>query len=106
MARGGVLYRACADLCARLGFDYPGRCKGGAVMTALSKRKSRLLISTEDSVYDSGRRREVMLEAHPYHATIRLKGMKTTFEVSWASVYQLAVKQAVEAARREKRKRK
>jgi hypothetical protein len=72
-------------------------------MTSLSKRKTRLLIQTEETVREAGRYREVVLEAHPYHASVRLKGLKTSFEVSWAAVYQLAVKIQVENERRAKK---
>jgi hypothetical protein len=75
-------------------------------VTALSDRKSRLRIETSDTRRECGTYREVIIEAHPYHATVRLKGLKTSYEISWASVYDLAVKQAVEAARREKKSRK
>jgi hypothetical protein len=75
-------------------------------MTALSERRSRLRIETSECKRESGRNREILLEAHPYHAVVRLKGMRSGYEISWASVYDLAVKQAVEAARREKNAKK
>jgi hypothetical protein len=74
-------------------------------MTNLSKRKSKLVFFTDDAVRESGKLREVTVTAHPYHADIRLKGMKTSYSISWASVYSLAVKQAVEQARRDKKAR-
>jgi hypothetical protein len=75
-------------------------------MTSLAKRKSRLVIQTEDCIRERGKLREVQIEAHPYYATVKLKGMRVSYQVSWASVYGLAVKQAVEAARREKKTQK
>lgn len=75
-------------------------------MTSLAKRKTKLIIQTDDCIRERGKLREVQIEAHPYFATVKLKGMRQTYEVSWASVYALAVRQAVEAARREKKSRK
>lgn len=72
-------------------------------MTALTERKSRLRIETSDTCRESGAYREVILEAHPFHAIVRLKGLRTSYEVSWSSIYSLAVKQAVDAERREKK---
>lgn len=75
-------------------------------MTSLSERRSRLRIETSESKREAGRYREILLEAHPFHATVRLKGLKTSYDISWLAIYDHAVKQAVEAARREKKARK
>lgn len=72
-------------------------------MTALEKRKSRLVVEASDCIRERGKLREVTLELHPYTMSVRLKGMRQSFEVSYASIYNLAVKQAVEKARAEKR---
>lgn len=61
-------------------------------MTSLEKRKSQLRIMTSDTVFDRGRRREVVIEAHPHYAVVRLKGMRSGFEISYAGIYNLAVK--------------
>jgi hypothetical protein len=72
-------------------------------MTTLEKRKSRLQIITSDVVRERGKLREVVLEAHPYFATVRLKGMRSSFEVSWAGIYNMAVRLEVEKKRAEKK---
>lgn len=72
-------------------------------MTNLATRKTKLVIESESTVHDGGRYRNVILEAHPTTFTVRLKGLKTSYEISAASIYHLAVKQSVEAARRSKR---
>jgi len=72
-------------------------------MTALAQRKSRLVLVTSDAVFEKGQRREVVVEVSPYTATLRLKGTRTRFEVSWAGIMNYAVKVAVEKERAEKK---
>lgn len=72
-------------------------------MTILEKRKSRLQIITSDVVRERGKFREVVLEAHPYYANVRLKGMRSGFQVSWAGIYNLAARLEVERAKAEKK---
>lgn len=72
-------------------------------MTSLEKRKSQLRIITSDVVREHGKLREVVLEAHPYYATVRLKGMRSGYQVSWAGIYNMAVRLHVERARAEKK---
>lgn len=74
-------------------------------MTALAKRKSRLTFETSDAVRYRGRLREVVIEATEYTAAIRLKGTRQRFEISWAGIYNQAVKIAVEKARAERKAR-
>ena len=75
-------------------------------MTALSKRKTRLAVEFSDCVRERGRSREVVAELTPYCIRVKLKGMRTTFEVSPASLYNLAVMKFVAAQRAEKKARK
>jgi hypothetical protein len=75
-------------------------------MTALSKRKTRLCVEFSDAVRERGRSREVVAELTPYCIRVKLKGMRTVFEVSPAGVYNFAVQRAVIAARAEKKARK
>lgn len=75
-------------------------------MTKLETRKSKLHIITGDTVYERGKRREVVIEATPYSAVIRLKGMRQGYPLSYAGMYNLAVKIAVQAERDEKKKAK
>lgn len=75
-------------------------------MTALEKRKSRLVVEASDGVRERGKFREVTMELHPYTLSIRLKGMRQSFELSYAAIYDLAVKKHVAALRAEKKARK
>ncbi len=75
-------------------------------MTALNKRKSRLTFETSDAVRERGKLREVIIEATEYTASVRLKGTRKRFEISWAGIYNHAVRVAVEKARAEKKARK
>jgi hypothetical protein len=76
-------------------------------VTSLAKRKTRLQFETSDSVRYRGRLREIVVEATEYTASVRLKGTRQRYEVSWAGIWNHAVKVAVERARAEhKAKRK
>jgi hypothetical protein len=75
-------------------------------MTALDKRKTRLSVEFSDAVRERGRLRPVTMLLTPYGVTVRLKGMKCSFDVSPASIYNLAVLKAVAAKRAEKKARK
>jgi hypothetical protein len=72
-------------------------------MTALAKRKSRLTFETSDAVRYRGKLREVVIEAEQYSANVRLKGSRARFPISWAGIYNQAVKIAVEKQRAEKK---
>jgi hypothetical protein len=75
-------------------------------MTALDKRSTRLNFKTSDTVWDRGRRREVVIEAHPRTCSVRLAGMRTSFTVEWSAIHSLAVKMAVAASKTEKKTKK
>jgi hypothetical protein len=72
-------------------------------MTRLSKRKTRLVITTEDLVRERRKLREVVVEAHPHHAEVRLLGLRKSYVISWAGIYNLAVRNAVEKERAAKK---
>ena len=72
-------------------------------MSHLAKRKSRLTFQTCDTVRERGRLREVIIEADPYTARVRLAGMRTSYPVSYAAIYNQAVLRAVEAERAAKK---
>ncbi len=72
-------------------------------MTALAKRRTRLTFETSDSVRYRVKLREVIIEANEYTASIRLKGTRQRFEISWAGIYNQAVKVAVAASRAERK---
>jgi hypothetical protein len=75
-------------------------------MTPLSKRKTRLSFITADEVREQGRYRQVIIEAHPGYAVIRLHGLRRAFTLTYGAMYQFSVRQAVEQARREKAAKK
>ena len=75
-------------------------------MTSLRSRQTRLRFETDDCVRERGRLREVVIEATPYMAYVRLKGCREAIPISWSGVYNLAVKIKVEQARREKAAKK
>jgi hypothetical protein len=75
-------------------------------VTALAKRKSRLTFETSDVVRYRGRLREVVIEAEEYMAHVRLKGYRMRFPISWAGIYNQAVKIAVEKDRAEKKEKR
>lgn len=75
-------------------------------MTALDKRKTRLSVEFSDAVRERGRLRPVTMDLTPYGVRVRLKGMRCSFDVSPASVYNLAVLKFVAAKKAEKKARK
>ena len=72
-------------------------------MTSLGKRKTRLIFTTCDTVRERGKLREVVVEAQAYFAMVRLAGMRTSFPISYASIYQEAARRQVERLRAEKK---
>lgn len=75
-------------------------------MTALHKRKSRLCVEFSDTIRDRGKLREVCMEFSPYGVKVKLKGMRNSFDLSPASVYNLAVLKFVAAQKAEKTRKK
>jgi hypothetical protein len=78
----------------------------GDEMTTLSNRKTRCIVQFDDSIRERGKSRPVIFQLTPYGITVRLKGMRTGFDVSPAGVYNLAVRLAVEKTRAEKKAKK
>lgn len=72
-------------------------------MTSIAQRKTKLVIETSSAVRSSGKLRNVVVEAHPYHASIRLKGERHSLDLPWDAVYGLAAKLEAERVRREKK---
>lgn len=75
-------------------------------MTPLDKRRTKLAVEFSDAVRERGKLRPVTMCFSPYGVTVRLKGMKVSFDVSPASIYNLAVLKAVAAKMAEKKARK
>lgn len=72
-------------------------------MTRLTERKTRLIFTSADVVRERGRLREVIIEAKPMYAEVRLAGMRTSFPISYAAIYHAAGRIAAERARAEKK---
>lgn len=68
-------------------------------MTSLAKRKTRLVFTTCDTVRERGKLREVVIEAGTHYATVRLLGLRTSYQISYAGIFNAAVKIAVDAAK-------
>ena len=75
-------------------------------MTDLATRKTKCIVQFSDCIRERGKSREVIFQLTPYGITVRLKGMRTGFDVSPAGVYNLAVRLAVEKTRAEKKAKK
>jgi hypothetical protein len=75
-------------------------------MTSLAKRKTRLSVEFSDCVRERGKLREVTMELTPYGIKVRLKGLRSCYDVSPAGVYNLAVRSHVERQRAEKKARR
>jgi hypothetical protein len=72
-------------------------------MTALTSRKTKLVIETSDTIREQGKYRPVLVEAHPLHATVRLKGMRSSYDIPWSAIWSMAVKAEAERVRRDKK---
>ncbi len=71
-------------------------------MTALTQRKTRLTFETADTV----RNRPVVVECEPYCATVRLKGKRIRYSISWASVFYKAAEIAADNLRAARKTKK
>jgi hypothetical protein len=85
------------------GLDVCDRAVREGAVTSLVGRKSKLAIETADTVYEQGAYRPVLVEAHPLHATVRLKGTRSSYDIPWGAVWSMAVKAEAERVRREKK---
>ena len=72
-------------------------------MTRLDERKTRLSVEFSDCVRERGKLREVTMLFTPYGIKVRLKGLRSAFEISPASIYNLAVQKEVQRRRDEKK---
>ena len=66
-------------------------------MSDLAQRKTKLVFTTCEAVRERGKSREVIIQAEPYFALVRLKGTRTAFPIRWETIYQKAA--AIHAAR-------
>lgn len=75
-------------------------------MTSLDKRKTRLIFTTCDTVRERGKLREVVIQAEPYFALVRLAGTRTSYPISYAAIFHAAARIKAEQERAEKTKAK
>lgn len=60
-------------------------------MTSLAKRKSRLSVEFSDCIRERGKLREIIMEFSPYGVKVRLKGLRKSFDISPAAIFNRAV---------------
>jgi hypothetical protein len=75
-------------------------------MTKMAERKTRLSVEFSDCVRDRGKLREVTMVFTPYEISVRLKGMRQSYSVTPAAIYNAAVMREVERLRAERKARK
>ena len=72
-------------------------------MSILAKRKTRLSVEFSDCVRERGKLREITMDFTPYGVKVRLKGLRSSFDISPAAIYNRAVMLEVERLRAEKK---
>jgi hypothetical protein len=75
-------------------------------MTSLATRKTRLSVEFSDCIRERGKQRNVTMELTPYGVRVRLKGLRSSFEISPAAIYNRAVLLEVERKRAERKRAK
>lgn len=71
-------------------------------MSVLSKRKTRCVLEFSDTVRECGKLREIIFELSPYGISVRLKGLRSSYEITPASVYTTAVMRQLSRLKAEK----
>ena len=71
-------------------------------MTNLRSRKTRCIVMFDETIRERGKSREIVMELNPYSVRVRLKGMRGSYEIPAASVYNAAVARFVAQQRAEK----
>ena len=72
-------------------------------MTSLATRKTILAVEFSDCVRERGRLREVTMVLTPYGIKVRLKGLRSAYDISPAAIYNRAVMLHVEKVRAERK---
>lgn len=75
-------------------------------MTRIAERSTRLVIESSDEIRNNGSYRAVTAELKPRTVSVRLKGEKTSYDISWGAIWEMAVKASVEAKIREAKAKK
>ena len=71
-------------------------------MSVLANRKTRAVLEFSDCIREKGKLRPIVFELTPYGVKVRLKGLRGSYEITPASVYNSAVARAVAQKRAEK----
>lgn len=71
-------------------------------MKNLASAKTRTILETADIHRERGKWRQVIVEAHPHHAVLRLKGTRQSVSASWAGMYQHMMRLKADKLRSEK----
>jgi hypothetical protein len=56
-------------------------------MTALRNRKTRLSFETDQEIRYRGKMRPVVVHPNPWYCTVRLKGSRICYDVSWETIF-------------------
>lgn len=75
-------------------------------MNRLLNRKSRLIVETENAVYDRRKARPVIVELKPDYMILRPKGSRRSSMISYTSCLNLAIRNEIARQRLEKAKAK
>lgn len=59
-------------------------------MGKLAERKSKLKVEFSDTIKSRGKLREIIMEFSPYLVMVRLKGMRTGYPITAASIFNRA----------------
>ena len=71
-------------------------------VSILAKRKTRAIVEFSDTIRERGKLRPIVMELSPYGMKVRLKGLRSSYEITPASVYTAAVLKFVNQKRAEK----
>jgi hypothetical protein len=71
-------------------------------MSILAKRKTRCVLEFSDTIRERGKLREIIFEVAPYGIRVRLKGLRASYEITPASVYNAAALKFAAQKRAEK----
>jgi hypothetical protein len=71
-------------------------------VSVLAKRKTKAIVEFSDTIRERGKLRPIVMELSPYGMKVRLKGLRSSYEITPASVYTSAVLKFVNQKRAEK----
>jgi hypothetical protein len=71
-------------------------------MKKLANAKTRTIFETSATVFDLGKDRQVIVEAHPMYAVVRLRRQKRSYCVSWEALWHLGARAASDLAMKER----